>query len=208
MKFDDRPEPAKRLEKARIARGFSTGIAACEYFGWKYPTYNHHENGLRGIVRAAGKYAKAFRVSEAWLLTGEGEAPEAPQIPLMGFAAGSLIGENIIHETALEYAHCPHGVKNVKNAYALRVRGHSMEPQYFENDIIFIQPNVVPKPGDTIIIQQQQMGEIHAFIKRYKGKTNGNLVTEQHNPKARVEYPLNSIIALHRVMTSNELLGI
>lgn len=75
MKFDDRPEAAKRLEKARVARGFKTSKEAAIYFGWKYDTYAQHENGTRGIVRAADKYAKAFHVSEGWLLTGEGNGP-------------------------------------------------------------------------------------------------------------------------------------
>jgi hypothetical protein len=76
MKFDDRPEPAKRLEQARIARGFSDAREATLAFGWNYHTYAQHENGTRGIVRAASRYAKAYGVSEAWLLTGTGPGPK------------------------------------------------------------------------------------------------------------------------------------
>lgn len=76
MTFDDRPEPAKRLEQARIARGFKEAKAAATYFGWKYDSYAQHENGTRGITRAASRYAKAYRVSEGWLLTGEGAGPK------------------------------------------------------------------------------------------------------------------------------------
>jgi len=72
MAFDDRPSFAKRLERARIDRGFRTAKDAARFFDWKYETYIQHEQGIRGIPRAAAKYAKAFRVSEAWLLTGEG----------------------------------------------------------------------------------------------------------------------------------------
>lgn len=75
MRFDDRPEPAKRLEQARIARGFNDAKKAATYFGWKYDTYAQHENGTRGIVRAVKSYARAYRVSEGWLLTGEGAGP-------------------------------------------------------------------------------------------------------------------------------------
>ena len=75
MKFDDRPEPAKRLEQARLARGFSEARQAADAFGWNYHTYAQHENGTRGIVRAAARYAKAYGVSEAWLLTGSGSGP-------------------------------------------------------------------------------------------------------------------------------------
>lgn len=71
MDFDDRPDFAKRLEKARVNAGYENAHVAAQRFGWKYDTYIQHERGERGITRAASKYAKAFRVSEGWLLTGE-----------------------------------------------------------------------------------------------------------------------------------------
>ncbi|WP_421565935.1 XRE family transcriptional regulator [Ochrobactrum sp. EDr1-4] len=74
---DTRPDFAKRLEIARIARGFKTAKSACEYFGWNYNSYAQHEQGNRGISRISDKYAKAYRVSEAWLLTGEGKGPSS-----------------------------------------------------------------------------------------------------------------------------------
>lgn len=80
MSFDDRPDFAKRLEQARIDRGFRTAKDAARYYGWVYETYIQHEQGIRGISRAAGKYAKAFRVSEGWLLTGEGAGPPATKV--------------------------------------------------------------------------------------------------------------------------------
>lgn len=75
MSFDDRPEYAKRLQLARENAKFPTARAAATRFGWSYHTYVQHENGTRGIGRSAGKYAKAFKVSEGWLLTGEGAGP-------------------------------------------------------------------------------------------------------------------------------------
>lgn len=79
MTDDTRPDQAKRLETARIARGFKTARQAADYFGWQYVTYTQHESGERGLTRAADRYAKAFRVSPAWLLTGEGKGPEGEE---------------------------------------------------------------------------------------------------------------------------------
>ncbi len=75
--IDTRPDYAKRLEHARTARGFKTAKSACDFFGWNYNSYAQHEQGNRGISRVSAKYAKAYRVSEAWLLTGEGTGPTA-----------------------------------------------------------------------------------------------------------------------------------
>lgn len=68
-------ERAARLREARAAAGFSGPADAASRFLWPYPTYAAHENGGRSYTRAAARYAKAFRVSEAWLLTGEGRGP-------------------------------------------------------------------------------------------------------------------------------------
>ncbi len=73
---DDRPDGAKRLQLAREKRGFETARAAADFFGWNYDSYIQHERGERGLTRAAGRYAIAFRVSPGWLLTGEGLAPD------------------------------------------------------------------------------------------------------------------------------------
>lgn len=75
--IDTRPDYAKRLEDARVARGFKTAKAACDFFGWNYNSYAQHEQGNRGISRASAKYARSYRVSEGWLLTGEGAGPVA-----------------------------------------------------------------------------------------------------------------------------------
>ncbi len=77
MTTDTRPEPAIRLQQARERAGFDSALAATKRFNWKYETYAQHENGTRGITRAAAKYATAFRVTREWLLFGvEAPAPD------------------------------------------------------------------------------------------------------------------------------------
>lgn len=71
--------PARRLQEAREKAGFPSAKAAAKRFGWSPDSYHQHENGQRGITRVAAKYAKAYKVSEAWLLTGDGQGPGAPK---------------------------------------------------------------------------------------------------------------------------------
>lgn len=71
----DLPAEAQRLRLARKRRGFKSAKDAAEFFAWSYNSYAQHENGTRGIKKAARKYAIAYRVSEGWLLTGEGAGP-------------------------------------------------------------------------------------------------------------------------------------
>lgn len=203
--FDDRPEPSIRLEKARIARGFASKSDACRYHGWNLSAYTQHENGIRGIGRAAAKYARAFRVSEAWLLTGEGPAPKSAPLPVMGIAAGSLTGQNIIHSDPLEYVARPPALETVRDAYALWVRGSSMLPRFAEGDLVFVHPYRQPVAGDAIIIQQRINGELVAFIKELVNRSDKSLHCRQYNPPAEIDYPVEFIQAVHKVMSMKEL---
>ena len=137
MDFDDRPEAAKRLEEARKGKGFESARAAAQYFGWTYDSYAQHESGLRGLTRAADRYAKAFGVSKAWLLTGEGDE-QAIQVPLVSWvSAGHLKRtEGVTMADVDRYvpiANLPRG-----DWMALEVQGDSMNRIAPEGSIIVL----------------------------------------------------------------------
>lgn len=70
-------EAHDRLREARIAAGHASPSDAAESFGWNVITYRAHEGGRRGLrPEVAARYAKAFRVSPSFILTGEGSAEE------------------------------------------------------------------------------------------------------------------------------------
>lgn len=65
---------ALRLRESRIRAGFVSARSAAERFGWSYATYAGHENGNRGIKTDVLRvYARAFKVTTAWLMDGKGE---------------------------------------------------------------------------------------------------------------------------------------
>lgn len=67
--------PGIRLRKAREHAGFRSARAAANKFHWTASTYASHENGQTPEIPhvAARKYARSFKVSSAWLLSGEGD---------------------------------------------------------------------------------------------------------------------------------------
>lgn len=68
-----RMTPSERLVSARKAAGYKSGRSASMAMGAVYDTYAQHENGTRPIARdPAVRYAKFYRVSLDWLLTGKG----------------------------------------------------------------------------------------------------------------------------------------
>lgn len=139
MPRDDRPGEARRLERARIDRGFETAKAACRFFGWNYDTYIQHERGERGITKtAAAKYAKAFNVTAAYLLTGQGDRHGAI-VPIMGYiGAGEEIEPEYeqVPEDGLEQVELPFPVP--EEMIGFEVRGDSMAPAYRAGDVVIV----------------------------------------------------------------------
>lgn len=76
-----RDEPYERLQRARRDAGYRGPAEAAAAFGWNPHSYKSHENGTRGLRRlTAERYGRAYHVSAAWLLTGEGEPEERPSL--------------------------------------------------------------------------------------------------------------------------------
>lgn len=140
MKTDDRPEAAKRLETARVHRGFSTAKDATRFFGWVYETYIQHEQGIRGLGRQSRKYADAFRVSEGWLLTGEGAGPgtdSAQRVPIVAWvSAGAMAKDEWQQDVVGEIEMA--GLDPKGQWIALRVEGDSMDRISPPNSLIVV----------------------------------------------------------------------
>lgn len=62
-----RKAQAARIRQAREAAGYKSAAAAIRRFKWPESGYRHHENGTRAATFEFANYAKAYRVSEAWL---------------------------------------------------------------------------------------------------------------------------------------------
>lgn len=59
---------------------------------------------------------------------------------------------------------CPVGIS--KNGFALRVRGESMEPMFYEGDIVFIDPDVCAEPGKIVAVVDDAAIEPEATLKK------------------------------------------
>lgn len=146
MEHDDRPEHAIRLQEARENRGFKTAREAATFFGWNYDTYVQHENGTRGISRAADQYAKAFRVSKAWLLTGEGNT-HTSVVEIVGRLGAGAEVEVEMEQGGFGEVEIPFPLP--AEMIALEVYGDSMLPVY--------------KSGHIIVVYKQQKKPLEAF---------------------------------------------
>jgi phage repressor protein C with HTH and peptisase S24 domain len=171
--------PASRLKAARQKAGYNGATEAARANRWTIPTYLGHENGSRDFDReAAKKYAKAFRTSAAWLMTGEGERDVAPTVPIVGYVgAGSEIFPMDDHEkgAALDEIEAPPGAG--QNVVAVIVRGDSMYPAYRDRDRIYYERYDGP-PLDLIGREcVVKLGDGRLYIKTLAGGSAPGLVT-------------------------------
>lgn len=142
-----RPAIAKRLEQARVARGFDTAKAAATFFGWNYNTYSQHERGERIPRRdTMAQYARAFRVSLGWLLTGEGRNA---QVKVVGRVLAGDDGSYIYGtgDDPDEYVEAPDTAND--NTVAVEVRGQSLG-RAFDGWLLFYDDVHSPVTEDLI----------------------------------------------------------
>lgn len=216
----------ERLKIAREQAGFRFAADAAQAMGVPYSTYSAHENGEKGLSRAGQRYAKFFRVSLEWLLTGDGEmaggrsAPaNAPSVspansgvevsqdlPILGTAAAAIIGAVTLGH-AIGYLRRPPALLSTPDAYALYVAGDSMEPRYRSGDVVYVNPHRPCRQGDDVVIQTRLRpgDDITGYVKTLVSRSPREVVARQYNPASTIEYRTPTVIAVHRVLSAHEL---
>lgn len=203
--------PKNNIRKLRRDKGMSMealGLAV----GITASTINKIEKSqMRLSDKYMGNIANALGVSISALLdeqTASDAAGMQKTIPVYGLAAAATRGAFTMTTDPVEWVVAPPALIGVRDAYALIVTGNSMEPRYFAGDIVFVNPNRPPRPGDHVVIQEAPNGGVAASIKRFEKQTETELVTTQYNPLAVIRFKRELITAVHRVLTSNELLNL
>lgn len=209
--FTPMADVSERLVIARESAGYATAADAARALGVALPTYYSHENGTSGLrVSVAEKYAKKFKVSLDWLLTGRGEMStdglvpyeiEVAGLPLLGnIQAGHWLETSDAHEGAnpemvaiVRDQRFPHAKQ-----YALRVVGDSMDRDYPDGSIVtcvdFADSGLELAEGMLVHVERQRAGgqlvEITLkAVERRKGILC--LVPHSSNPKHQA-FPLRN----------------
>ncbi len=170
-----------RLKRARIAAGYETAAEAARAMGLAKPGYTHHENGTRGFVASAERYARFFRVSLDWLLTGRGEMRGASEalVPVIGVvAAGQASIPAEAEADLLGHVAAPAG----ESVHAFRVQGESMWPRFLEGEFILVDARPVNPQrliGRYAMVQLMDGARMLKIIRA--GSRPGLWTLESHN---------------------------
>lgn len=160
--LDDKPDlsnAAGRLEYARTLAGYSSPRAAAKAFGWNENTYKSHENGIRQAAglkeEHARKYARAFNVSLAWLMTGRGEpkgkdAQADHLVRVIGRVGADASGQVILSSGDESWDMAPQAFGVTSKAVALEVRGHSMHTFAEDGALIYFEEQKTTPDADML----------------------------------------------------------
>lgn len=193
---------AKRLVQARRAANFETVADAVRYLGVPYPTYAGHENGSSGFrAKTAEVYARKFKVSLDWLLTGRGGMQGQGVIPVEMEVAGLPVLGNIQAGHWLETSFVdsdgePEMLPAARDPrfprarqYALRVIGDSMNLDYPDGSYVtcvdFAESGLGIVEGMTVHVERHRAhGQMVEITLKMVSRKNGGflLIPRSSNP--------------------------
>lgn len=178
-----------RLKRARLAAGYETAADAARAMGVPKPAYTHHENGTRGFVTNGERYARFFRVSLEWLLTGRGEMKGAGDVPIpvmgvvtAGQATVPADGESaVLGEVSWPVNDEVHG---------FRVQGESMWPRFMDGELLLVDARPQSPQALLNAYALVQLVDGRRMVKLLRAGSRPGLYTlESHNaaPEKDVE---------------------
>jgi phage repressor protein C with HTH and peptisase S24 domain len=131
-------------------------------------------------------------------------------VPVMGTAAGSATGAFQFEGGVIDYVRRPPALTGAKDIYAIFIQGDSMDPEHPPGALRFVNPHRPPSIGDTIVIQVREAENepMQAFIKRLEKRTEASVITSQLNPPGNITFARKTILAVHKVLTVNDLFGV
>ncbi|MGE6107872.1 LexA family protein [Aeromonas sobria] len=182
---------AQKMSKAELAR--RVGISHASVSKWE-----------SGLNQPKGRYlndlAAALGVSVNWLLTGDGEVrgqtapevvpgyhnvepaviPQGTRVPVLSYVQAGNWREMCEQATTfdgnVEYVSASADIGPC--GFGLWLRGDSMLPQFKEGDLIIVDPDEAPHPGDFVVAKN---GSEEATFKKYRPRgidENGQEVFE------------------------------
>lgn len=124
------------------------------------------------------------------------------KIPVYGQAVGGIDGEFVMNGDRLEDVFAPPILSSVAEAYAVYVAGESMEPRYFDGEIVFVNPVKRVRRGDFVVaqIQAEEHGPRLAYVKRFVRWNAQVLVLSQYNPEKELHFAASQVVSVHLVV--------
>lgn len=160
---------ADRVKEKRLALGLTQAEAA-EKAGIRQQSWASIEDGKTLKPRNIVGIASALKCDPAWLMNGGAFMPLAEvntrKIPLINYVqAGALATKPPIEAFDGSYEYVMTDMDLSEFCFALKIKGDSMEPDFKDGDVIIVDPEIEPTPGEFVVAKN---GEDEATFKKYR----------------------------------------
>jgi phage repressor protein C with HTH and peptisase S24 domain len=124
------------------------------------------------------------------------------EIPIYGQAVAGENGEFLMNGSILFTALAPPSVVAISEAYGVRVSGISMEPRYYDGEVVFVDPSRIARAGDFVVVQVKldEHGELWGYVKRFVRWNTKELVLSQFNPEKQITFPGRQVHSCHVIV--------
>ena len=159
---------------------------------------DHTLKGGTGQVSLAGQDAQ---------MTVTRNPANASRLRVLGMAECGPDGWSMWNGDVIDTVPTPSGLAGAPGAYAVYAVGSSMEPRYYEGELIFIHPGKPVTAGSFVLVQirpEHEGDTPRAMVKRLVKRTASKTVLEQFNPAKKFDIRNDDIVSLHRVVGSGE----
>lgn len=123
-------------------------------------------------------------------------------VPVYGLAVGGADGQFVFNGNVLEHKPAVPAVRGVADAYAVYVRGESMEPSLRAGWIVYVHPHREPRQGDLVVIQvlDKNGGPHLGFVKQLVSRDTRRVKVSQYNPDRTFDYPADRVVSVHKIV--------
>lgn len=160
---------ATRFKARRLELGM-TQVEVANSAGVSQQSIESIESGRTRKPRNLLELSKALKCNPEWLLNGENIMPlteiSSRRIPVISYVqAGSLTEARAITDLTGDFEYVLADADIPEYCFALRIDGDSMQPEFKEGDIIIIDPELLPMPGEFVVAKN---GGHEATFKKYR----------------------------------------
>lgn len=145
------------------------------------------------------------------------DAPEvlpwtyARNVPVMGVTECGDDGAFEINTgDPVKFVPRPPGIVGVSGIYAIYTQGDSMGRLYKPNQLVYVHPRLQPTRDCDVVVQLRPALEgdnPRAFLKTFLRRDSTGIWLKQWQPEKEIFFPADEVLAVHRVLTLEELLN-
>ncbi|AXD18430.1 helix-turn-helix domain-containing protein [Salmonella enterica] len=160
---------AERVKQKRTELNL-TQTQAAELAGIKQQSWASIEDGKTLKPRNIVGIAYALKCDPSWLMNGGPFQPvtqvNTRKIPLISYVqAGALASKHPIEAFDGSFEYVMTDMDWSEFTFALKIEGDSMEPDFKAGDVIIVDPEIEPAPGEFVVASN---GDHEATFKKYR----------------------------------------